>query len=223
MVMKNSIYIILCCLLTSCFERPPKRVNEFFNYENNKNDAQLCGLYKQTDSTGWSSYYVFYNDGTVVSGINESFFSFYKSIGGITGFMDTIKKDSLLMKFYLRRFNWGYYSINNDTLSINEIVGRSEGNAYWFTNKKTFLTIPGNCLQQIDRETIYPIDKNPKINEKYSKLIFIDTFDCRESNTWLKYQNWFWKNESDYQNWIKYKTGIDLLKDKKGLKKLKTP
>jgi len=223
MVIKISKYLILCFLLSSCFERPPKRVNEYFNYENNKSESNFCGIYKSIDSTGWTNYYIFYSDGTVVSGINESTFARHGILGGINDFLHKTKNDTLLKQIYLRSYDWGYYSCKNDTLSINEIMGRHKGSGYWFANKKLFTVEKSNYLQQIDNMDIYPIDKNPKINRKYPKLIFIDTFDCSESNTWLKYQKWFWKNEIDYQNWIKYKTGIDLLKDKKGLKKLKTP
>lgn len=222
--MKNPLFILLALILSGCYTiRPPRRVQNIFNYEQT-NDYRLCGIYKSIDTSDWTNYFVFYEDGTVVSGINESYFKRYNINGGIKEFLNKAEEDSIIRNLYLRMLDWGYYTIKNDTLTINQVRGRQKVSVYWDIISSAYTLSEGNRIELISSKWIDAFkDDNYKIYSSAFTAYFVDTFDCSESNTWLKYQDWFWNKEADYQNWMKNKTGIDISTDKKAMKRIQTP
>jgi len=121
--------------------------------------------------------------------------------------------------------NWGYYTISNDTIFTHIVRGRLKVNAYWDIFESSYkISHGGNQIESIQFKWIDAFkDDNFTIDTNKVTYHLVDIFNCKESNTWLKYQDWFWKNEMDFNDWIKYKTGVDITNEKKALKKIKTP
>lgn len=205
-------FLIILLVFTGCgafCNRTPRAVKKAFSYEEING---FSGVYKyklHNDTTGSQKYYVFFNDGTFVSGLYDIN---YENLNLEDIHKLLSKKENDLN----RRFWWGYYSLENNTLQLKRIENKLYPCDPWPANYYEYEKINEKfkCVSSKDiapfkeRDKSYEdyLDRNPSI--KYHELVFVDSCDCATSETWLKYEKWFWKNEQDYLDWIE-KSGGD--------------
>lgn len=212
MVVVINRFIILLSLsaLSSCSwycNRVPRVVKKTFNYEKIEGFSGVY-LVQPSDTTYKPNFYVFFEDGTFVS---EIYLTELKNYFGISSVQELLESNNDGVKYKLNRgLRWGYYYFQNESL----ILKRTEGKLYpchplpanYYEYEKignnfrcTFSKDIAN-LKESDRSYEDRLDRNPSI--KHHQIEFVDSCNCKTSDTWLKYEEWFWKNEEDYLKWI---------------------
>lgn len=223
MVVVRFIFLVSILFLTACatfFDRAPRAVKNTFNYEKINGFSGIYAI-KPTDTLGHNIFFIFYQDGTFASNIEQDYLDYY-NLNSVEDLLlkSESKKD---IEYRLNRnFSWGYYEINNDSITMFRIYKRHYGSAYWFAYKHDYVldSLILKCVASKDiapfkeRDKSYEeqLDQNPSM--KHHQIEFIDSCNCTTSDTWLKYEKWFWKHEQDYKDWIE-KSGGDRKKYRK--------
>ena len=194
-----NLSLLGCLFLTRCglFDHAPRKINKAFNYEYKEHEKYLNSIYSyqftiKRDSLTVDTYDVyslFFKDGTYCS-FQSGSFDYYK-VSSLQELLDLACEGK--KEIFFRRGNWGYYEIKNDTICLKQIFDRPYGGGYWWGTNS---------------EWVFTNDKNLKIiSRKSIELIYLDTLPCAESDSWMKYEKWFWKNEQDYLDWVEKSGG----------------
>lgn len=132
--------------------------------------------------------------------INENFFNWTAdAVAKEPNFYDTIV------------FRWGYYFVSGDTIVANYIYKPYcwSVNDGWDAWRVEYLIIDKNTVQEIKRSSlgVSSADKmNAEIIEKRRVVYpakFTETENSPPSDCWLKEEKWIWKNEQDWEDYMK--------------------
>lgn len=195
-------------LITGCnLYQAPSKIKRSFEYEFKKGDEYISQIYYyQYKDNEFDSYSIFFKDGTCCR-LNATYFGYY----GVSNIQELLRIACQGKKKEFYKFgDWGYYEVENDTIYLKEIFYHSYGSSYWNASNSKFLFQNGDTLRMFSQDYFYPLAERIDCN---ITLIPLDTCYCLESDSWLKYEEWFWKNEQDYLNWIE-KSGGDRKKYK---------
>ena len=207
-----NLSLLGCLLLAGCglFEHAPRRINKAFNYEYKEREKYLNSIYTyqftiNRDSVTVETYDVynlFFKDGTYCS-FQSGLFKFYKvnSLQELLALACEGKKEILF-----RHPTWGYYEVKNDTICVKSIFQRPYGGGYWWATESEWVFTNEKNLKIISRKSI-DLPKETRGFDENFKIIYLDTLPCYESDSWMKYEKWFWKNEQDYLNWVEKSGG----------------
>lgn len=206
-VIKLTFYFSLLISITGCaiYDISPKAIRKTYSYTNL--EKKISGIYIPSSATDSSVFYIFYEDNTFVVTFRQVWIELQEA------------EDNDKRTYFFYRYNsWGYYSIKEDgTIVLKKISHRPYGNGYWTSYESIFIMDHLKLIGVSENQT-YPIDVIIKSENDTTKLdgsnqysydlTFYDSCDCKTSDTWLKYEKWFWKNEQDYIEWIE-KSGGD--------------
>lgn len=167
--------------------------------------------------TSWGSYHnmIFFQDGMFVCGFHNCCDTNPKNIGKVIPmYLDSInkqRKNGTRVYGFYEGFEWGYYKVDGDTIKVQHIdrPALGESRSFWYAYEIWFKILDRNTIKEI---YIYPIHKstdsdisNFKDYKEYRipvKAYFRPIDEIPESDGWLKYEDWFWDNESKYRYWI---------------------
>ncbi|MDR2083369.1 MAG: hypothetical protein LBP67_00005, partial [Bacteroidales bacterium] len=123
-----------------------------------------------------------------------------------------VKNDSINIKnYFYEEHEWGRYIICNDTLKMQWIQRPMNLNDYpWISFEIWYKIIDKNTLERIYTRPIFKQQSDidtyynyTQLTFKYEPAKFIATSVLPSSDGWIKKQKWFWKNESDWKEYMK--------------------
>lgn len=181
-------------------------INGYFTINDTLNSGTTYGRYTNM---------IFFRDGMFVSRFHNCCDTNTKHIGKVIPmYLDSINKQrkngNRVYGFY-EGFIWGYYKVNGDTIKVQHIDRPllGESHSFWYAYEIWFKIVDRNTIKEI---YIYPIHKSTDSdisNFKHYKKSWIPVKayfrpinEIPKSDGWLKYEDWFWENESRYNNWI---------------------
>jgi hypothetical protein len=158
---------------------------------------------------------IFFDDGMFVSGFHKCCDTSKQNIGKvIPSYIDTIvdqrKLGDRIYTFY-EGFIWGYYNLSGDTIKVQHISRPALGdmNRFWYAYEIWFKIINKNSIEEIYRYPIHHMTDSDKSNFEINKkkwtavkAYFRPLDKLPESDGWLKYEDWFWKDNDKYNDWI---------------------
>lgn len=200
--MKIVIGLIICSFISSCaLFRAPRKIRKEFNYEFKSGERQISQIYRNRyKDNKYDTYYLFFEDETFC-GLSEAILRNFKGIS-----IQELQKRACsgeLNEFF--RFGaWGCYEIKNDTIHLKYLEQRISGSLNWAASSSKLVFKNRDTMQMISKAYFYPTyyDTHDQLD-----LVLMDTCSCKVTDSWLKYEKWFWKNEQDYLEWIEKSGG----------------
>jgi hypothetical protein len=155
-------------------------------------------------------YFMFFEDGIVNMRVCDyNVFPYSDKPQNISQYINQVisNENGKQSKLFYNSLGWGRYTISDDTIKINYHSGWGYPNCYAF--EIWFKVIDRNHIVDIyfDRIT----DKTSQITDTQKKEnLYEDAIPSRfvflekipNSNSWLKKEKWFWRNESDWKNYM---------------------
>jgi len=149
--------------------------------------------------------YIFFEDGLYARNfspnIPDTVIKYLKEIAHDTNTTGLLKRS-----FYQGPY-WGIYRIDGDTL-ITQSINNPCTPKVWVATEERFFILKNNSILQFSTKVLgkYPkydmeIWAQEEKDKKYNPAIFIPVTILPESNSWLKKEKWFWKDEAEYLKW----------------------
>lgn len=181
-------------------------INGYFTINDALNSGTSYGTYTNM---------IFFRDGMFISGFHNCCDTSSDHIGKVIPiYLDSInikRKNGIRIYPFYEGFVWGYYKLCGDTIKVQHIdrPALGESRSFWYAYEIWFKILDRNTIKEI---YIYPIHKSKdsdisnfnsyKKDWNPVKAYFRPIDEIPESDGWLKYEDWFWDNESKYNNWI---------------------
>ena len=157
---------------------------------------------------------IFFNDGMFVSGFHNCCDTTRQNIGKvIPTYIDSIvhqrKLGDRIYPFY-EGFIWGYYKLIGDTIKVQHVNRPALGdmNRFWYAYEIWFKIKDRNTIEEIYQYPIHHMTESDKSNFEINKkkwtpvkAYFRPLDELPESDGWLKYEDWFWTNNDEYEIW----------------------
>lgn len=161
---------------------------------------------------------MFFNDGMFLTDFDDCCDTLREHIGKVIPmFMDSVVIDRKLghRKYQFYEFPaWGHYKVSGDTIKLQYVHRPMWGgmNRFWYAYEWWFKVIDRNTLEAIYRYPIHKLNQYEKTDwekrkkegdlfKSYFKVHFRPVPEIPESDGWLKYEGWFWKNKEEYEKW----------------------
>lgn len=203
-----SIIIIFTVLITACSDKTYMLSFADIKYSNEDKDIQnvsIDGFYLLTksdrDSVSMKHICVFYKDGTFVSSFLKTPFDLKsvnqkERIGNFNNLLFKWGKDSCKWEN-----NHGLYQVRHDTLCVTRY-----DRYYWYYNiiKYKFKIIDSRKLLLFSIETPSLTPQNAHIFYCNDEYVFIpaDSLPVPDNHQ-LKKKKWFWKNEAEWEEYMR--------------------
>ena len=176
-------------------------INGYFTVNDTMNSGSISHGYMNM---------IFFNDGMFVTGFFNFIDSRLKFNEVIPDYIENIinlKRQGKRHFSFYEDESWGYYKLQGDTLKVQHffrahLSGQTGNSGY----EILFKIIDRNHIIEIGRNQLnkkheafmyYEMER-----EKY-KLYFVPLKEIPESDSWLKYKEWFWEDSEEYKMWIK--------------------
>jgi hypothetical protein len=207
--MSKSYLIIICIFLSACGTKPiSQKVRNDFTLRFEGRDTELAakiridGYYvmkvQSTSNKTLDVNIMLFKDGT-----------FAKSFQ----ILKTTENDA--RPFFGENFHnetsyWGIYQLNGDTI-ITQYISRASWMAPWDSREEWFLIIDSTSLQSIFAKPIgFEVSKDLlkthwHNRDRYSPSLFVPSDTLPPSDNWLKEEKWLWRNEKDWEEYMRRK------------------
>jgi len=171
---------------------------------NIKNLLEIDGYYYSAEEYKTKSGIMFFEDGTYVS----FFFKDNATEEGIKTNMSLWIESWIKNRKIRWGIRWGIYRIDRDTLVVHDYVRAGLWGREWSIYEIRYKIIDRTTIQRIyirsalKSDDSYYITNNPwKKNDPASHFISCDSLPS--SDCWLKEEKWIWRNESDWEAYMK--------------------
>jgi hypothetical protein len=217
---KFVLLIFLISFFCSCTSQVPLRVKKNFKfcYDQNVNYShsfiKFNGYYIMKHDPFMIEYHdmqgnrkerhqdttfnniMFFEDGVFVLGDTKSNRTFYE-----IDYLKKVeqKKQPESEQFYNWRY-WGIYKIDGDMIKLQYISHQPQFNPYWTLIEVWYKILDENTLKVVYAKDY--IHENKSHDESIVTLEFIETNIQLPSDTWLKKEEWFWCDESEWYNYM---------------------
>lgn len=162
------------------------------------------------------SIVIFFNNGISVAGminfkdIDELYINTLSPIMIDDEYIIDEHKD--LLDFYYILSSWGKYEIENDIIKVRYVKKGKSLNAGWSLSECWYKVLDMRKIQEI-RGITYDSEHQSWNKVDYGSLqgtplpsIFVPLATFPSSDGWIKNESWFWKNESDWQEYMEQKS-----------------
>ena len=156
------------------------------------------------------SVYFFYSDGTYCKYLHNHYLMSVDSL--ISEVLRSIENKKT--HWIYNNANWGSYVLAGDTIKTVGIHRESKmsgfpthlfGELFLIDNNNSLKIIGySNLINYNGQELMYnrPVSQIKILPDyRQSKLNFVENKNILPSNSWLKYQHWFWTSEQDFLKW----------------------
>jgi len=222
---KNLLLFVIILLLTSCVSYYPvprsirkNALNSVYSGDttNLNEKLNINGYFTVNDTmnSGWISHgymnMMFFNDGMFVTGFHnfrDTNLTFNEVIPNYIENIINLKKQGKRHFSFYEDECWGIYEVRGDTIKVKHffrahLSGQIGNDGY----EMLFKIIDRNHIIEINRTQLNKkeeVFKYYEMERKKNKLYFVPLKELPESDGWLKYKKWFWKDPEKYENWIK--------------------
>lgn len=216
MIKQFLIFCTVCVMISSC--KTPAYVRQGVgNYNEAKTNIRdiinIDGYFVHAEPEDVDSsytYFMFFEDGMVNMRVHDySVFAPSNKDEDIVQYIRQVVSDenAKKSKMFYNSLGWGKYTITNDTIKINYHSGWGYPNCYAF--EMWFKVIDRTHIVDIyfsritaDTPNMTEYQKNQEVYKETIPSRFIPLKNLPSSDCWLKKKKWFWKNESDWENYM---------------------
>jgi hypothetical protein len=211
----SNFLILILIFISGCTYKMPKKLINNFTYKYSsakKNLDQIVntkGYYTERASNDFYMNYLFFEDGIAI----ENFYGSDRSgtPDKLPTFLANMVKDTIRgLKLW---GTWGTYIISEDTIKAQFIHPSISLNDGWTGWEKHFKVIDRETIRLVYVKPLHHLsnsDRKLYTDNYYNKeiinngsIIFIKSEAIPNPDCWMKKEKWFWKNEIDYENYIR--------------------
>jgi hypothetical protein len=176
----------------------------------------LNGYFICADSTGRRKDHrfnlvIFFEDGMFVNCRENNCGSWQTTLDDNFRAIDSKRQVNERFASFHESNDWGYYKVFGDTIIEVQMISRPPvgGMArFWGAYGLSLKIVDRNTLQPAMIRTIHklpvgmPRPLNDRLTQEAPPLMFIPIEPTLSSAGWLKYEKWFWENESAFKTWV---------------------
>lgn len=207
--MSKFYLIIICIFLSACGTKPiSQQVQNDFTL---RFEGRDIGLAEKIRIDG---YYVMKVESTSNRTIDVNMI-FFKDGTFASSFYIPKTTNNEIRPFFGENFHnevsyWGIYQLNGDTITT-QYISRASWMAPWDSREEWFFIIDSISLQSIFAKPIgFEVSQDLLETRwhnrgRFSPARFVPTDTLPPSDNWLKEEKWLWRNENDWEEYMRRK------------------